>query len=442
MKEAFNKFIDKYNISISADKVLLTVSGGVDSVVMANLFYEERASCIIAHCNFNLRDKESDKEEEFVRCLAKKYRFPFRLKSFNTGEYAEKNNLSIQVAARNLRYEFFLSLAKKEKCNYIAVAHNKNDNAETFFINLIRGTGLKGLCGIPEKNKKIIRPLLNITRKEIEEYAKENKIDYKNDSSNNTIKYQRNFIRHRVLPVMEVVEPKSIDKVDHAISNLKKDYNELQKFREQYLKQIIEEDNKYTYINKQRLRKSCNEFYYLYEILSVYGFNTPLIKEIANKYDTQPGKAFYARNYYLLVDREFLILKQIDRNNEEEVAFVNLEEFKTKGEKLGLCVKENEGNEIFKEQFKVSLDLAKIEWPLYYRKPLKGDRFKPLGMKGTKLISDFITDLKLDSVQKENLRLLCDSKKIIWVAGYRISDEAKVDSNTTKTLVLEIIKRR
>jgi tRNA(Ile)-lysidine synthase len=417
-------------------KILLAVRGGADSVVMAELFFRAGYKFGIVHCNFRLRAEESDADEKFVRELAlKKYKIPFFVKRFDTKKFAEQHKLSIQEAARELRYAYFEEIRKKEHFSSIATAHHADDSIETFFINLLRGSGISGLSGIPVKQKNIIRPLLFAFRNEIEAYAEKNNITFRTDSSNKDSKYLRNKIRNKLMPVMEQIYPQYRNAVNTSITNLRN----TEAIYRSYLEKISllkTNKNGLLTISIKELKKLAPSSHYLFEFISAFGFNKYVCEDICNSLDEVSGKIFLSPTHRLVKDRENLIIEK--RNTEEpgQVFFLN-EDAKQISipVKLKLTVKKSPCLTTFSADKNVALlDKDKLVFPLTIRKWQKGDYFYPLGMKGKKKLSDFFTDQKFSVIDKANTWLLCSEDKIAWVIGWRIDDHFKINARTQNIL--------
>lgn len=438
MIEQFKSYISTQKLFQKKDKIILTVSGGVDSVVMSDLFYHSGFNFAIAHCNFQLRDDESNADEFFVKKLSEKYKVPFFINRFNTNEYANVKKISIQMAARELRYNWFEKLLKEHNYNYIATAHHQNDQIETFFINLLRGTGIAGLHGILPKQGNIIRPLLFATRDLIELYANENNIIFREDSSNSSLKYQRNYIRHNILPHFKTISPdfekvmfENIDKIYQA-EQVMNQYIEIKK------NELIQTDKNGIFININKLKELSPIKIFLYHILNQFGFNNETIDNIIPIMDTTSGKQFFSSTHRLIKDREQLIITKnsIIPNEIDEILIYE----DTNSIKTPVCIdfritKENEILKINTDRKWAYLDFDKLKFPLVLRKWRKGDYFIPFGMKGKKKISDFFVDQKLSLVEKEQTWLLCSGENIVWVVGYRIDDRYKLTNNSRKGFI-------
>lgn len=440
MLEQFKNYIVTQKLFQKKDSVILTVSGGVDSIVMADLFYNAGFNFAIAHCNFQLREDESNADEFFVKKVSEKYKVPFFINRFNTTEYAANNKISIQMAARELRYNWFDKLLKEHNYNYIATAHHQNDQIETFFINLLRGTGIAGLHGILPKQGNIIRPLLFATRDLIEKYAKDNNIIFREDSSNSSLKYQRNYIRHNILPHFKNISSdfekimfENIDKIYQA-EQVMNQYIEIKK------NELIQTEKNGIFININKLKELYPLKIFMYHILNQYGFNNETIDNIIPILDTASGsgKQFFSSTHRLVKDREQLIITEVSQNN-DNIDELLVYEDTTKIEtpiKLDIRItKENEILKINTDRNWAYLDFDKLKFPLLLRKWKKGDYFVPFGMKGKKKVSDFFVDQKLSLIEKEQTWLLCSGEDIVWVVGYRIDDRYKLTNKSRRGFI-------
>ncbi|HKL09068.1 MAG TPA: tRNA lysidine(34) synthetase TilS [Bacteroidales bacterium] len=439
MIDDFKRYIAINNLCIKDDKLLLGVSGGIDSIVMMHLFRMSGYNIALAHCNFQLRDEESDKDEAFVTHLAENYQLPIHTIRFNTPEIAEKEGISIQMAARDLRYEWFEELRQQHHYDYIAIAHNNNDLVETFLINLVRGTGIKGLTGIKEKSGAIIRPLLFASRKMIDDYCRTNNFEYREDSSNKTTKYSRNLIRHEIIPAFESINPSFIDTMTQNINTLKNTekiyYHTLQKT----LTEIADEQDKKTYFAIDKIEKLEPVETYMFEFLNPYGFSISQINDIIASLDGISGKQFFSPTHRLIKDRDNLIL--------EEISLVQSKPFfieETTGQieyPIPLILDKSDKTEEFQintQKNIAQLDYDKLEFPLTLRKWNKGDYFMPLGMQNLKKVSDFFIDQKVPIPEKEKVWIIESGNKIAWIAGMRIDERFKITENTTHIFQLEL----
>jgi tRNA(Ile)-lysidine synthase len=440
MLSAFADFIKKEDLFSPADKLLLTVSGGVDSVAMCELLNKASVDFGIAHCNFKLRGKESDEDELFVEKLAEKYQVPFHSISFNTNSFAKKNKLSIQAAARELRYEWFEEIRLQFAYTYIATAHHQDDSIETFFINLIRGTGIAGLHGILPKQGCIIRPLLFTGKDDILAFAKKNKLRHREDSSNTSDKYLRNKIRQKIIPVLKELNPK-------ISSTLLKDIDHLRDVEKIYRNEIGNKKQKILRIKKStiylsiaRLKELEPLTAYLFEFLRPYGFNPSSVEEIVSSLGKISGKQFFSATHRLVHDRKDLIIQKKEALNPEKKSItIKKSQKKVETDELFLQLKQGPVGTFFSHSSKCAvLDFDKLSFPLKVRKWQQGDVFQPLGMKGKKKLSDFFIDRKLSIAEKENTWLLLSEEKIVWVIGQRIDDRFKVTDKTRKIYFAEL----
>lgn len=430
-------FILKEKLIAKGEKVLLAVSGGVDSVVMCHLFAQIDFTFGIAHCNFALRGEESDGDALFVESLAKQYNIPFYLKNCDTSAYAKEHKISIQMAARDLRFVWFEELCDEENYAVYATAHHTDDAIETYFINQLRGTGIAGLHGLLPKNGKLIHPLLFTNRDEIIGYSKQHNLSFREDSSNSSTKYLRNALRHKVMPVLEDLQP-----TYRAV--FKKNMQRFSAVESIYLQKVEEEKQRICSNEGNKLIISISDLValqdsstYLYEFIKAYGFGFSQAEEIIESMRRgQVGAQFYSTSHVLLRDRETLILTE-KSVQEKECFELALEE----GEiKFPIDLKWEVLNEA---RFEVTSELAfidfdKLKFPLKLRKWEQGDTFYPLGMSGKKLLSDFFIDSKLNRFEKENTWLLLSGKDIVWVVGLRLDNRFKISSNTKRTLKVEL----
>jgi tRNA(Ile)-lysidine synthase len=408
---------------------------------MFHLFRQLEFPIGIAHCNFQLRGDESEEDEIFVRNLANEYDIPFFSKRFETKEIAEDEGISIQMAARDLRYDWFEEIRNKYGYNYIAIAHNKDDVIETFLINLTRGSGIKGFTGIKSKSGNIIRPLLFASRNEIEEYLNENKFVYREDSSNRAVKYNRNLIRHEIIPLFEKINPRFRETIIENISRLKDAetiyIDNIHKTRES----VVREENQRILLNLEKLKQLYPISNFLYEILKPFGFSSSQVTDIIESLDGISGKQFSSLTHRLIKDRTDLIIEEISSINEKYYYIdVDTERF-VSPVKLNISKFElNKEFEIIKDSQIGLFDLDKIEFPIILRKWEKGDYFMPLGMKNLKKVSDFFIDNKLSIPDKENTWILESGNKIIWIIAYRIDERFKVTNITKNILKIDLRK--
>ncbi|MBO4654255.1 MAG: tRNA lysidine(34) synthetase TilS [Bacteroidales bacterium] len=429
MVEQFQRHIARLLPHAREKKFLLAVSGGADSSVMAWLFHHCGLSFAMAHCNFHLRGEESDKDMLLVREMAEKYGVQYHEKEFDTLAYQKQHGLSLEMAARELRYAWFDQIS--EGFDYVVTAHNANDNAETFLLNMTRGTGLKGLTGIPEMNGKLLRPLLPFSSAQIRHFAAEKGMVYRNDVTNFSEAFQRNKIRISVIPKLEELNPDLISTFSRNIDLLKRQYYFYQRQMKNNLSSIVSEKNGLLYISIEELMKCEDQALVLYEILKDYGFNASSVEQILDSFRKSSGKLFYSSHYQVLKDRKYLIIKSIESIQTKEKSIEKIEDL----ENLGFAVEEfimEEWPDFEKNTNILYIDTEKLVFPLVLRHWREGDRFHPLGLKGAKKLSDFFIDQKINLLEKKNIPVLCSGDKIVWLVGLRGDDRFKIDYQTKK----------
>jgi len=437
--EHLKKILKELEIKGDA-RFLLALSGGIDSMVLSDILFKNKCDFTIAHCNFKLRGEESNEDEKFVLHYAKKNKIPVFIKKFNTYDYAEEQHVSIQEAARELRYSFFKKIAKEKNLDYILTAHNLDDRIETFFINFLRGSGLKGLASIPEKNGNIIRPLLSVSREEIVSYATKEDIAYREDSSNKETKYLRNQFRHLILPNF-----KNLDKDYQRGFSKSIDYlNQAKDFYEESLQNkfssLTKKKNTSVFINILLLLKEQNAQILLFEMLSKYHFNDTQSNDVyrlISAFSSESGKRFFSSTHRLIIDRDEIIIKEKATIQEEfiidniQASFLfNERKIIFKKTKSVIAFNTISNNEMY-------VDIDKLSLPLKIRKWQKGDRFHPYGIFGSKLISDYFIDKKFSLFQKEETYLLCNAdNSIIWIINHHADRRFKIDKKTKRILQL------
>ncbi len=437
LQRHFQKHINDNFPFLKKKKLLIAASGGLDSSVCIRLLHRLNFKISLAHCNFNLRKKDSDLDELFVSEEAQNLHIPYFVKNFDTVIYANNNGLSIQLAARKLRYEWFDELMSENEFDYLITAHHLDDSLETFLINLTRGTGLDGLTGIPEVNNKIIRPLLPFTRDEIEIFAKENNISWREDNSNLQTKYLRNKLRHDVIPILKDLNQNFMKSFARTIDNLQGSEQIIKDRIGSVVNEIEELQGDVHQFNIAKIKMLSNPKAYLFEILKGYGFTD--WKEIISLLDAQSGKQIFSKTNRLVKDRDFLFLTEIKPNTEIKPSKIgeNDQEFISKDLHLKF---DNSNLQASKNGSKDSITVDKnlLKFPLVVRKWEKGDYFYPAGMQGKKKLSKYFKDEKLSLLEKDKIWLLCTKEnKIIWVIGKRKDDRFTVNKNTIEILRIE-----
>lgn len=445
MLKQFLQYISTENLFQHKDKLLIAVSGGVDSVVLCELCKQAGLDFVIAHCNFQLRGEESDGDESFVEQLAKKYNVPFLVKKFDTEKYASENKISIQVAARELRYEWFTKLLNDETIiplNFLLTAHHADDNIETVLMNFFKGSGIHGIKGILPKQGKITRSLLFAKKEELAAFAAENKLDFREDSSNSSDKYTRNYFRNQLIPGLEKVFPQVKENLIHNAERFRDIQILYTQAVDAVMKKLITEKGNEKHIPVLKLLKTPALPTILYEISKEAGFSAHQSGEILKLLKSESGKYIQSDSHRILHNRKWLIISALtDGEANHQVIEAGEKEKKFAGGKISL--EKTTVEKISDDPNIAMFDAAKVTFPLLLRKWKQGDYFYPLGLqnqssgrRGKKKLSRFFVDLKLSLNEKENMWVIESRKKIIWVVGKRIDDRVKITSSTSQVLKL------
>jgi len=421
-------YIEKEKLFGLNDKILIALSGGADSVALLRVLVYLGYSCEAAHCNFHLRGEESDRDELFVCKLCKEQNIPLHVIDFDTNAYVAEHQVSIEMAARELRYNWFEELRKEVNADVVAVAHHRDDSVETLLLNLIRGTGINGLTGIRPKNNHVVRPMLSVSREDILVYLQDMKQDYVTDSTNLQDEYTRNKIRLNILPMMETINPSikaSLFTTASHLSDASLIYNRV---IEDGKSRVLSQEG----ISIEKLLAEPSPRSLLFEILFPLGFNPAQIDDIFLSLDRQSGRKFLSDSWIIVRDRTHLLMKKLDslskiEQPEEDKPVIKEEripytcDFVIPRDKRIAC-----------------FDADKISAPLTLRKWQAGDRFVPFGMKGKKNVSDYLTDAKFSILQKENVYVLCSGEAILWLIGERTDNRFRIDENTKNLLILRL----
>ena len=429
MLEQFKAYINRYNLIAEGDKVILALSGGIDSMVLAYLLLKTKVQFVAAHCNFHLRGEESDGDEKFVRKFAEKNGIHCFVKHFDTEKYAEENGISIEMAARDLRYSWFEELRQQLGYDRIAVAHHADDQAETFFINLLRGAGLNGLKGMKPQNGVIIRPLLWASREQIRKYAVENHVVWREDHTNAESVYLRNKIRNQLLPTFDELHPEARQGLYKSLKHLASENELYRGLLKEKLSQIVVLKDDCQIVDKQYF---VNNFQLLFEWLRQFGYNTEQCGFIHETMRSGIGNHFDSTTHRLVIGRDELQLFEIKEDSNDEIQIeIGEQEILSP---VHLCFSKLEKTSDFvvdKSPEVAQLDFDTLKFPMTLRHWRNGDRFHPLGMKGSKLLSDFFVDQKFTEYQKQNVWLLVSADNaIVWVVGHRIDERFKTNSET------------
>lgn len=412
-----------------AGVVIVGFSGGSDSVALLDILRRLDYDCVAAHCNFHLRSEESMRDEDFVRAFCQQHHIKLDVIDFQTVKYAELKQISIEMAARELRYNWFEELRLKYQAQAIATGHHLDDNMETFLLNFTRATGLKGLTGIPERNGYIVRPLLPFSQQQLRHYLQKRKLNFVVDSTNLETEYTRNKIRHIVIPALEEINPSIRKSFKNVLEHLQDAYSIYDREIHRIKSLICKQAKNTLSIDIQQLQTYPEKQSILFEIIKDYGFNSSHSEQIIHALEAESGKIFYTDKFVLLKDRAELLIRPIlsSEKNKVETNQLKINIFDRDAD-----FKFSTSNDI------VHVDADKITLPIEIRAWQPADYFYPLGMKGKKKLSDFFIDLKINLYEKENALVALSEGKIVWVVGYRIDERFKVSADTKRVLELRV----
>jgi tRNA(Ile)-lysidine synthase len=440
MLDTLLNFISVQKLFQPEHKILLAVSGGIDSMVMEHLFRQAHFQYAIAHCNFKLRGADSDEDQRWLQQFASQNGVPFYSTSFETSEYAATNHVSTQMAARELRRKWFAELLAKHDFDFIATAHHLNDSIETVIFNLAKGTGISGLKGIAPTKDRYIRPLMFASREMIRKYADENDILWREDSSNKSVKYKRNLIRHKIIPELKKINPSLEQTFSYTAERIAATARIFRTVVDQLKKTLLTETEFGFEINKKKLQSVSESRIVLYDLLEDFGFNYQQVADILQSIDGQPGKHFFAHGFELVIDRKALLISE--KKSDSNVSVSISEDLAQADTSTGAITFEkidrskvafvNDDNIAF-------IDFDKVQFPLTLRHWQPGDHFRPLGMQHKKKLSDFMIDKKIPLNLKKQVLLLVSGKDVVWVVGHRIDDRYKITEQTVN--VLKVFKK-
>ena len=439
MVEQFLKYIHSEKLFHSSQRILLAVSGGADSMLMLHLFTNAGFSVAVAHCNFGLRGSESDGDEQFVAEYCDKHNLAFYVKHFNTKDYALEKGISIEMAARDLRYSWFHGLLSKHGLDLLATAHHQDDVIETFLINFSRGSGIKGLSGIQPRSGWIIRPMLFTNRTEILEYCTRMKIEYRTDSSNLETIYKRNLIRHEIVPLLEQVNPAFRKNAMKTIGNLHETGQIFQQRMSNIKAWVYSEDDLGAMIHIDKLLTLNPLRTILFELIREFGFQIEQVDDIIDSLTKESGRKFYSNEYRLIKDREYLLIAPYI-SKPDQIFYID-EDCREINYPLRLMVEKLDRTPAFRFSTHpniVDLDLDKLDFPLILRHWQDGEYFQPLGMSGLKKLSDFFIDEKFSIPEKENAWILASGNQVVWIVGKRLDDRFKITSKTKRILRIKL----
>ena len=430
-------YIKKKNLLCLDEPVIVGISGGADSVALLHILVQLNYSCIAAHCNFHLRGDESDRDEVFARQMATSLHIPYYKKDFNTIGYAELKRISIEMAARELRYQWFEELRITHHAQAVAVAHHQDDSVETVLLNLIRGTGIRGLSGIRPKRDSLIRPFLETTRQEIVDWLNQQNIAYRTDSSNLSDEYTRNYIRLHILPMMETLNPSVKEAIARTAGHLSDSEAIYADYIEKERQQLMDDRQR---ISISGLMQSVAPQTILYELLNPFGFTRLLSESVYHALSGESGKIFYASSsgYQLVKDRDFLLLTTTQPKESTVYSIHANDSIETPIHLKTQTSDKSPDFRIEKNKLVATLDYDKLTFPLTLRTWREGDWFVPFGMKGRKKLSDYFSDHKFDRNRKDQTWLLCNGQDIIWIVGEQLDDRYKIDQSTIKLLTARL----
>ena len=429
LKYDVQKFIEEKKLFNLQDKILVALSGGADSVALLRVLLSLGYTCECAHCNFHLRGLESDRDEAFVRQLCEKQGIPLHVTHFDTSAYAKEHHISIEMAARELRYEWFEYIRKEIGASAIAVAHHRDDSVETFLLNLMRGAGINGLKGIPVKNGLIVRPLLSVSREDILDYLQAIHQDFVTDSTNMEDEYMRNKIRLNILPVMKEVNPSIMETIQETTFRFSEISNIYRQDRtEAIARKVISTSPDMFRISLADVLEDLAPLSLLHEVLFPKGFNASQIQDIYRSLSSsQSGKLFFSTEWEVLRDREYIWIKK--KAPAQSIPEIKMEE-----------VERTPSFVIPRDKHIACLDADKIKQPLTIRKWERGDKFVPLGMNGKKNVSDYLTDKKYSLFQKENQYVVCCGDDIVWLVNERTDHRYRITESTQRIMLIQIKK--
>ncbi len=443
MENLLTEFHDSiYRLGITKnDRILLAVSGGMDSVVMTECCMMAGLDFGIAHANFQLRGAESERDEMFVRQLALKYNKTFFTKKFETKKFAELEKCSIQVAARKLRYEWFRALMGNDKDLYqlLFTAHHLDDNIETMLMHFFRGTGITGLTGMPQKNVELIRPFLNISRSRIKEFANSLNLEWVEDSSNASDDYTRNYFRNQLIPSLKNIFPEIHNNLENNLLRFSEASVLYHQAVSLHKKRLLKQNGSEIHIPILLLKKAIPVHTIIFEIIKEYGFSPGQTEELIKLMDSTNGKYIFSSSHRIIKNRDWLIIALLEETNnahiivDQNIPTVFYPQGKLQFNNFSL----KESGSFSKDPESAFLDAGKIQFPLILRKWKTGDYFYPLGMKKKKKLSRFFIDQKLSKTAKEKVWVLVMDKHIIWVVGHRIDDRFSVSNTTDKILLIK-----
>lgn len=441
MLEDFLNYIEKNSLAEKSERILLAVSGGIDSMVMADLFSKTGYFIGIAHCNFRLRGSDSDNDELFVKDYAARLNKPFFSIGFNTAEYAREKGISTEMAARELRYRWFEEIRSKYGYDKIALAHNKNDNVETILLNLCRGTGIKGLTGMKPLNGNLIRPLLFASRSQIQNYASENSIEYRLDITNDEVKFIRNKFRHQIIPLFREINPS----FDDTVNEMAERFSEIREILENHIRtvkqNVVIKENGETVLSLQKLLEYGPQKTILFELFQPYGLLASQLDTLIKVINGQTGSLIFTETHRIIKNRDEIIITKLPVPQSKDFFICNIEDFYRLPFIESAELKPvTSGLRIEHDPLVATVDASLLEFPLKIRSWKAGDRFMPFGMESFRKLSDYFTDRKFSLPDKEKALVMESAGKIVWLLGDRIDNRFRITPSTRNALIIRLRK--
>lgn len=437
MLQEFKKHLDTNFSFLKNSNILVAISGGVDSVVLTELLVQLAYNISLAHCNFKLRDTDSDNDELFVKKLGERLNLKTITTHFETKKYAKEHKLSIQIAARELRYNWFDELISNHNFDYLVTAHHVDDSIETFLINFTRGTGLEGLTGIPQQNGNIIRPLLTFSRNEILDFAEKNNIKWREDKSNSETKYIRNKIRHEVIPILKEINPSLLSSFKKTTHNIQQSQDIINQLVSNELSKIQTKNGDIIKFDIEKIKQLNNPKAFLYQFFKKYGFTDS--DDIYNLLNAQSGKQIFSKTHRILKDRDFLLFLPTDKVVSRTQVFYLNKSIEAIEKPISLTFKQVKNKSLKDEKNIVFFDTDKLIYPLVIRKWRNGDYFYPIGMKGKKKLSKFFKDEKMSLFDKEKVWLLCNANNdVLWIIDKRQDRRFAVTNKTNQITKIKL----
>lgn len=444
VEQQVQSFITQHGLLEPGAKVLVALSGGADSVALLHMLMRLGYGCYAVHCNFHLRGEESNRDEEFAIALCRSLGVPFEVLHFDTEGYAAEHKVSIEMAARELRYREFERIREARLLSAIAVAHHQDDAVETLLLNLIRGAGINGLTGMRVKNGYVVRPMLCLSREEVLEYLNRLGQSYVTDSTNLTDEYARNKVRLGLIPLMQQINVGAKENIAQAATRLADAATLYNRSIAEASCRIVRPVDSGIDVDIQALMDCEVPQAQLFEILHPYGFNSRQIADIFRSLTGESGRMFYAQGYMALKDRDLLCVRPYDKHSDADALYTLPEEGRLElpeGTSLTVSRIVPDGSwKVPKESNVCVIDASRLYHPLIIRHPQEGDRMQPFGMKGSKLLSDLYTDLKINRIERDKQWLLCQENDVLWAVGLRTSEQCRLHGNEKEVLVISCNK--